>query len=289
MNIKIAAKGVVRLMVVIMVFMQFSCRTYYPIGETRARAISDKHLYSSIIDSGLHYNSFYVKRFAANVTLEGKKKSFKGSLKNQKDSAIWISVRSAVGGIEGMRILITPDSVKVIDRMKKEYFYTTFDFINEQLNTELNFESLQAIFTNSLFQAISNEKNRPFVRNFKNKVIDNQYHFGSKNPKKVVRKLRRDKVTRRLNRFGYQRFIIDPSLKRIIDVLIMDFADNRNINLTYRDFKMYDNQKFPQRMSLKVTDDRSMLLCNIKFNKITFNEKLHFSFKISRKYKQVYP
>ncbi len=289
MKTKISAKGIVGFMMVIMVFMQFSCRTFYPIGETRARAISDKNLYKSIMDSSVHYNSFYVKRFSANVTVNDKKKSFKGSLKIQKDTAIWLSIRSAVGGIEGMRVLITPDSVKVIDRIKKEFFESSFDFINEKLNTELNFESLQAIFTNSLFQAINNEKHRTFVRNFKNRVIDNQYYFASKNPKKVVRKLRRDKVSKRLNRFGYQRFTIDPLLRRIIDVVIMDFADDRNINLTYRNFKMYDNQKFPQRMSLKVTDKSNLFLCNIKFNKITLNEKLHFSFKVSRKYKQVYP
>ncbi len=266
-----------------------SCKTYYPLGQVRARAISDKHLYQSVIDSGVHYKSFYVKRFSANVTIDGEKKNFKGSLKIQKDSAIWLSIRSSIGGIEGMRILITPDSVKVIDRIKKEFLISSFSFLNRRLGTELSFESLQAIFTNSLFQAINNEKHRTFVRNFKNRKINNQYYFASKNPKKMVRRLRRDKVTRRLNRFGYQRFIIDPALRRIIDVIIMDFADNRNINITYSDFKMFDKQKFPERMSFKVTEKNKNFVCNIKFNKIIFNEKLRFSFKIARKYKQVYP
>ncbi len=289
MNKKITIKVIVRFMVIIMVLLQFSCRTtYYSLGEVRARATSDKHLYQSIIDSGIHYNTFYVKRFTANVTIEGKKKNFKGSLKIQKDSLIWLSIRSSVGGIEGMRVLITPDSIKVINRIKKEYFESDFDFINQKLNIDLDFNALQSIFTNSLFQAINNEKKRTFVRNFKNRVINNKYYFASKNPKKVERKLQRNRLGR-LNRFGYQSFIIDPALRRIIDVIIMDFANNRNIKLTYRDFKMYETQKFPQQMSLNVTDNSDSFLCNVKFNKIIFNEKLHFSFKISSKYKQVYP
>lgn len=269
-------------------FTQYSCKTVYPTGEKRARAMSDKNLFKAVTDSSLHYKTFYVKRFSANITVDGKKKSFKGSLKIQKDSLIWLSIRSAVGGIEGMRAIITPDSVKVIDRLKKTYFITTFEFVNERLNTELDFGALQAIFTNSLFQAISNEKHRSFTRNFKNRVIDNQYFFASKNPKKVVRRLKKDKL-KRLNRFGYQRFTVDPSLMRIVDVLIMDFADKRNINLSYRDFKLFDNRKFPKRITLKISDSEHQFLSNVKFNKIIFDEKLSFSFKISKRYKQIYP
>lgn len=271
-----------------MALFQFSCRSVQELGIVKAKPISDGKLYRNLLDSSLHYNSFYVKKFTANFTIKDVKKSFKGAIKIQKDSLIWISITAPVGGIEVARLLISKDSVKMIDRMKKKYFIDDFNFFNERLNVDLNFESLQSILTNSVFTAVNSEKEKSFVRGFNAKIINNMYVFISEKSRKVDRKLRKDKL-RKLNRFGYQKIDIDPALMRITDVLVKDFEDARDISVKYRDFKSYDNNKFPQRLSFQVKDPKHLLSCSLKFNKISFDEKLRFSFKISSKYERIYP
>lgn len=288
MKNKLHSKIYLGAMVLIMAFIQFSCKTTYDLGVIKAKPMSDAKLYRNLIDSSLHYNTLFVKKYSANYTVDGVKKSFKGAIKIQKDSLIWISITAPVGGLEVARLMITQDSVKMIDRMKKKYFIDDYDFFREKLNVDLNFKSLQAILTNSVFQATNGEKEKSFIRSFNGRIIDNMYVFTSEKSRKVDRKLRKDKL-KRLSRFGYQRVDIDPSLMRITDVLVKDFVDLRDVSVKYRDFKMYEDRKFPQRLSFEVVDPKHLLSCSVKFNKIAFDDELKFSFKISSKYERIYP
>ena len=94
--------------------------------KKKVRLISDSKLYNNIIDSSLNYSAIYFKKFSVSVDNNGKKNSYKGVMKIQRDSAIWISMTAPLG-IEVARILITQDSVKFIDRYHKEYFKGDFN------------------------------------------------------------------------------------------------------------------------------------------------------------------
>ena len=288
MRNKSISKFIIGALVVIMALFQFSCKTTHELGVLKAKPISDAKLYRGLIDSSLHYNTFYVKRFSANFAVDSVKKNFKGSLKIQKDSIIWISITAPVGGLEVARVMISKDSVKMIDRMKKTYFFDDFDFFREKLNVDLSFEALQNILTNSVFKAVNEEKEKAFIRGFNGRIIDNMYVFTSIKSRKVDRKLRKDKL-KKITRFGYQRIDIDPALMRITDVLVRDFDERRDVNVKYRDFKTFEERKFPQRLSFQVQDPKHLLSCTIKYNKISFDEKLKFSFKIASKYKRIDP
>ena len=272
-----------------MALFQFSCKTIHELGVVKAKPLSDNKLYHGLIDSSLNYKSFYVKRFSASYTVDGIKKSFKGSIKIQKDSIIWISISAPVGGIEVARLFITPDSVKMINRHpKKFYFVDDFGYFERKLNIDLNFQALQSILTNSVFKAANDDKDKAFIRSFNGKIVDNKYVFVSEKTRKIDRKLRKDKL-KKLHKFNYQRFDIDPALMRITDILVRDFNEARNVSIRYRDFKKFETNKFPQRLSFEVQDPKHLLSCSIKFNKITFDEELNFSFKISDKYERIYP
>lgn len=266
---------------------QFSCKSFYEIGVEKAKPISDNKLYSGLIDSSLNYQSLYVKRFTANFSVDGISKNFNGSIKIEKDSIIWIDI-TAIVGIPVARLLITPDSVKVIDRLKKTYFIDDFDFFSEKLNMDLDFYSFQSILTNSIFKIDNEEKEKAFIRSFNGKIIDNKYVFISEKAKKIDRKLKKDKL-KKLDRFNYQRIDIDPSLMRITDILVKEFDASRDISIKYRDFTVFENRKFPQRLGFEVKDPKHSISCNIKFNKLTFAEDLRFSFTIPEKYERIYP
>ncbi len=62
-------------------------------------------------------------------------------LRMRRDSAIWIAV--SVIGIEGGRALITPDSIKLINRMNSTYLVEPFSYFQKKYNIPLSFQSLQ--------------------------------------------------------------------------------------------------------------------------------------------------
>jgi hypothetical protein len=78
------------------------------------------------------------------------------SLRMQKDSVIWISVQPGLG-IEAARMLLTQDSVFMMNRLQKEYIATDYSFLRHKLNVEVNFEVLQAILLGN-YQSKGSEK-----------------------------------------------------------------------------------------------------------------------------------
>jgi hypothetical protein len=251
--------------------------------------MSDNKLYNQVLDSSLFYNTLWIKRFSAHYESNGKSQNIRGSIRILRDSIIMVKINAPTGILEVARLYITPDSVKMIDRLKKEYMASDFTFLSEKLNMDVDFFTLQNILTNEIFQLQDlNERPRPFVRNFKGKVIDDKYVFISDKASKVERKLRKDKYAK-LYKFNYQRFEIDPSLMKITDVLVREFGEERDMTLKYRDFIDLEGQKFPSEMVFKVKDSIQSLSCKLKYNKLVLNQNLKFPFKVSSKYKRIYP
>lgn len=72
------------------------------------------------------------------------------------DSVIWISA-TAIAGIEAFRILCTLDSVKIIDRLNKEYYTFTYQDINNKMGVCVNFNLLEALITGKDFNSFKKE------------------------------------------------------------------------------------------------------------------------------------
>lgn len=69
------------------------------------------------------------------------------TLRLQKDKAIWLSVAPALGflSIEVARALITPDSIKVLDKINSRYYAKEFCYINNYVHYPLDFATLQSL------------------------------------------------------------------------------------------------------------------------------------------------
>ena len=65
------------------------------------------------------------------------------SLRVRRDSAIWLS--GSLLGIEGVRALLTPDSVRVVNRLQKTYFAGDYAYLSQLLNVPVTYQQVQAI------------------------------------------------------------------------------------------------------------------------------------------------
>ena len=115
---------------VIGVFL-FSCKVQEK--ENVKVKIKIKHRSSKFLIKKLKENEFNFKTISSKAAVSvidnaNKKTSFKVHLRIRKDSIIWMSISKL--GIEAARVIITTDSLKLIDRLKKEYFLGDFKYIN---------------------------------------------------------------------------------------------------------------------------------------------------------------
>ena len=65
------------------------------------------------------------------------------TLRVRKDSIIWLSV--SVAGFDGARAYITRDSVRVLNKLQREYYAGDFAYLSQRLNVPVTFDQVQAI------------------------------------------------------------------------------------------------------------------------------------------------
>jgi len=70
-------------------------------------------------------------------------------IRMRKDSVIWMTVRKF--GIEGARVLITTDSVYLINRLERQYLVRDFSFIESEFNLPASFATLQDFVLGNVF------------------------------------------------------------------------------------------------------------------------------------------
>ncbi|GHV61405.1 hypothetical protein FACS1894195_1880 [Bacteroidia bacterium] len=95
----------------------------------------------------ISYNSLDIKQIGISVKNDEQTTNLYGSLKIKKDEFIWLSVSIPPFGIEVARMLITPDSVKVLDQINKEFLETDFSYLSKTIGFPLNFKVLQNVLS----------------------------------------------------------------------------------------------------------------------------------------------
>ena len=74
---------------------------------------------------------------------KGNEQSANFNLRVKRDSAIWLS--GSLLGIEGVRALLTPDSVRVVNRLQKTYFAGDYAYLGQLLNVPVSYKQMQDI------------------------------------------------------------------------------------------------------------------------------------------------
>jgi Domain of unknown function (DUF4292) len=92
----------------------------------------------------------------AQITMKGNKQGANLSLRMRRDSIIWVS--AGLAGIEGVRAVLTHDSVRVMNRLDKTYFSGGYDYLSKLLNVPVSFAQMQALLLGDYLPAPTGTK-----------------------------------------------------------------------------------------------------------------------------------
>ncbi|MCK4677226.1 MAG: DUF4292 domain-containing protein [Bacteroidales bacterium] len=258
-------------------FLFFSCSTSKKVIKEPIKAEGPEYLFNQLKKNELQYNWFSVK-FSADYIYNKKKTSFSGHLRIRKDSAIWISISPTLG-IEMIRMLITPDSVKMVNRIEKTCFISEFSYFNQFLNNALDFDMMQAFITGNDFAFYENGKFRASVENNQYKLITT----GRNKLKKYVKEQEEEII------IPIQNIWLDPDNFKIFKVVIKEIVvDNRKFEATYSDFKPLENQLFPSSLDYEIQAAEKKISLYVKYSRVVIDKPFNFPFKVSDKYQRVY-
>jgi hypothetical protein len=239
---------------------------------------STKFLVDRLLEKEFRFNTFSGK---ASVTFDnGKKTSFKTHLRIKKDSAIWMSI-TPVLGIEMARVLITKDTVKLMNRMDDEYFIGDFEYINKIFGADLDYQMLEALLIGNSLEFEQNEKVHSSVDRKKN-----MYYLSTVKKRKIRKEIKKDKVKVKQQT---QAIWLDPLTYKINELILSSPENKQSLNGVFSDYKTITTAKdqlFPYSLFFKL-DSETPSTIEVAYTKLSVGKTLTFPFKIPSKYEQI--
>jgi hypothetical protein len=227
---------------------------------------ADSELFISQTLKKLERNRINFATFSGKVKVnyeggDGGNNEFTAFIHIKKDSLIWIKV-NALLGIEAFRMVITRDSVKILDKFKKIARLRSVSFLQQEIHLPVDFNTLQDL------------------------LIGNPVFLDTSN----VLFYKKEQAGLSLLCAGalFKNYITLNPGDNTLKHSKLDDADPmraRTCDLTYGEYELRDNFHFSTYRKISVAE-KSKLDIELNYNQFSFNEPLSFSFSIPKNYKR---
>lgn len=197
------------------------------------------------------------------IDFDGEKRlSGIANLRMQKDSVIWISLSPGLG-VEIARILITQDSVAIIDKFNKKYIKTDFERLSKKFSFDINYRLVESILLGNLVIPRSIEKLTK---------LEQSYQYEQQVDKFLL-----------INNIGIKSHKLEK-------LQVLDTASKSSVAIHYEDFQLLEDQILPFNISTKLYKDLAdvaAIKLDLEYNKAEIEAKpLKFPFSIPQKYER---
>jgi hypothetical protein len=244
--------------------LQGKCRLLYKTSNMLTKNIKQKELV---------YKWIYAKA-DVQTFIDGEDQNLDIRVRCRKDSAIWIQIQ-AIGLIDVAKLLITRDTVKMVVYIKKQYFVGDFNYINQLLNADLDFDLLQAaLFGNSADFDDDDSKMRPTADR------ENCHYLLSTERKRKLKRITtgQDSLKRSL-----QTMTLDPETFKIINNEFFDVTTNRKFSASYSKFVAVDSVFAPHHVDIDISAEKKINL-KINYVRLEINQPQKMPLNIPKNY-----
>ncbi len=200
--------------------------------------------------------------------------SFGIHLRMKKDSAIWISA-SPLLGIEVVRILITPDSVKILDRLNNIYYSDNLEALKISFHADVNIDVLQSLICASYITSSLQDTLRSLY-------VENPDYVLSTVEKKQSN--RANEQTSELP-FACDLWCTNPTM-RVNRMVLSEPKSSRHVEAKYEDYRESDVGIFPYLTIITAKDEATQKTAFLKVSvsKITSSANVEMPFSVPKKF-----
>jgi len=268
-----------------------SCKTSKTITTfEKLKPISTSRLIKNIEENAFKYEGLDIKRIACVYETPDNKTSFRATLSSKEDDHIQVMISKL--NLPVAKILLTPDSVKMINYLQKTYFLGDYSYFEKILGASVDFQVVQSILTNDVFSYRNDEKDNDY-KEFVSYADSGAYILQSlKNRKleKINRKGKDDKIDRYLKKLDEESFIVqylyvDPTNFKVRKILMDDVSEGRKVTVNFDDFTPVEDQLYPGSIDIHLTSRESDMKMKIKLSKFSLDPDPTINFRIPDKYK----
>jgi hypothetical protein len=218
-----------------------------------------RHIITNLTNNRIDFNTFSAK---VKIDYQGKENNDQATayIRIRKDSLIWISLTGALG-IEGIRAIITKDSVKLMNKLEKTVEFRSISYLQDLSQVPFDFYNLQDVIVgNPIF------------------IDSNIVSYQSKGNELLI--LIVGDVFKHLITLDNKDFHVLHS--KLDDI---DSNRNRTADITYDDYEDAGSFNFATKRRITVSE-KSKLDINLDFKSFTFNKPQDYPFNIPKNYKR---
>ena len=269
-----------------------SCKTTREVATTNVKPIGTAKLLKNVTENSLVYESLSISRINCQYSGNQSKTSFKISLKAIKDKKILASITKL--NIPVGRVLLTPDSVIYVNYIDRNYFVDDYTYLSNFLNIDLDFNTIQALISNSAFSYRNDEKDKDF-KTFSTSVESGMYVLQSEKERKVFKmeeKGKEGKVERRLKRLEdnaliLQKMYFNPANFALTKLLIEDKTNNRKMEMNFDEFVKVMDKDYPGAIDMSFNTESENISLKIRMSGFSTEKLDAFNLEIPEKYQQI--
>lgn len=226
-----------------------------PPTETKA-SFSKAEVLKKISDQQINFNTIVIKS-KAELNMGNNNNSVSMNIRMQKDKVIWVSI-SAFAGIEVARAFITPDSIKILNRLEGSVTKKPFSYIYQFASKQVDFKTLQDLFVgNALAGTLSPTSTVD--------VNAGQPHISG-------------------DLSGLTFALIFNGNSNLLQSKLTDTRASQALTVNYGEYGMFSGQAIPQAVDIKSVVASKNVGIKLKYNYVGLNENTEFPFTVPNKF-----
>lgn len=208
----------------------------------------------------LQFNALILKG-KATLNIDGDANDVTMNFRMKDKEVIWVSITAGGGLIEVARALITPDSIKIMDRLKSRYIKKPFSYVYNFTNKQVNFNTLQEILTGNAISSLLNTD--ADVANAKGAI----------------------KVSGTKENLDYK-FLFN-TLDKVQETNLSDSKSGQALKVTYDNYQKLNDFLFPTTLKINTLSGSKKISIDIDYVKVEGNGDVSFPFNVPSRYKVV--
>src|SRR5450432_388103 len=273
-------KNFIRILLLVMIVIIASCKSAKKIQTAITKTKTDTT--QMIIVDNAHADSIMVihdlltklnsnrisnfKTFSAKIKVdyrdkEGEQPELTVFVHMLKDSIIWVSVNATIFSYEALRVLITPDSIKVLNKKDKIVQLRSVSYLQDLTDLPFDFHTLQDLLLGNPI------------------YLDSNVVSYSKTDQAIAL-MSVGVLFKHLLTITNGDYLLQHSKLDDVDPL-----RNRTADLTYTGYENTNGVKFATERRVSVSE-KGKLDVDMNFKQFSFNETLSYPFNIPKNFKR---
>lgn len=230
-----------------------------------AKNLSQEQVLLNNVDARLLQVKTFQSQAQISVKTPDINQSLSADIRLQSGQKIWAALYTDFGiRIEVGRILITPDSVQVVNRFQKQYYTEKISYLQRLIGYPLTFADLEAIILGHRLN-LPQTSDTLHTKHLNGTLIE-LYHRSNNMPTSTQ---------------------IDTTQYQIQQIKLEDLFNDRQVQQKLNNYQIIGNKNFATQRQIIFTSQQKDYKATLLFTDPQLNPKLEFPFVISKNYERI--